>query len=123
VVRLRGSTTIAGATMIRPTLIRTTPGIQIERRNGDGKCSVFPVAYDLMYLIEKILRKTKMENNINFCFIQSSTATPIPNQIKGRYCPGKDCLEKAGTHVVLRYAPIEPIIINLDTSNIIKETH
>ena len=64
-----------------------------------------------------------MENDINFCFMQSSTATPIPNQIKGRYCPGKFIPEKAPTHVVLRYSPRESIMINLDTSNIIKEIY
>lgn len=46
-----------------------------------------------------------------------STFTPVPNQTVGRYCPASLSLCMRRTHAVLRYAPMNPIMVNLDTSN------
>jgi hypothetical protein len=46
----------------------------------------------------------------------NSSTTPIKNQLAVRYCPtSEECCKKQ--YVVLRYAPKEPSMINLDTTS------
>lgn len=69
------------------------------------------------------MKENDIKDNFSAAIRPSSTATPISNQVKGKYCPA-DCrycpsdlryyINKKYSE--LRYSPIEPIIINTDMS-------
>lgn len=47
--------------------------------------------------------------------MNSTTTTSCPNQWVGRYVPSR--LPYTTTHVLLRYAPRDPVMENADTTN------
>jgi hypothetical protein len=46
---------------------------------------------------------------------QSSTSTPIPNQVISRYCPATLDSRSKKKYVALRYSPRDLTMVNLDT--------
>jgi len=70
-----------------------------------------------MIVYSTVLEPDVLDSKCDNSSILMDTGTEMPNRVVGRYVPSSLARGVRNTHSVLRYAPEELRMVNLDTTN------